>query len=293
VIADPDGTAIHRAFVQWRGEKLTVQAGRDEINLGDHRFVGNVGWRQHHQSFDAVTLRYQASPRWDLFYGRLESVQRINRGVDELDGDLLRAEGKLGAAGKLAIYGVRLDYDDAARQRFSSSTWGAEWAGDRPVGGGKLLYELEIARQSDTGDNPGEIDADYAFVTLGFAGSKLTARGGWERLDGSAREGQFNTPLATLHKFNGWADKFLVTPTNVLGDLYLQLDGKLGGIAWLAAYHDFEAATGEASYGTELDVQLLYKLKCGLGLGAKAALYDADQHSTDTKKLMLWATYAL
>ena len=39
----------------------------------------------------------------------------------------------------------------------------------------------------------------------------------WHRPDG-----QLQTPLATLHAFNGWADMFLTTPANGLQDLYFR-----------------------------------------------------------------------
>jgi len=293
VVADPAGTAIHRGWIRWEGGRIAVQLGRDEINLGDQRFVGAVGWRQHHQSFDAATIRWKPGAGWSVFYGYLESVQRIFRSTDALDGHLLHVERDLGAAGKLTLYGYELDYDDPARWRFSSTTVGAEWKGGRPVGAGKLLYELEVATQRDAGRNPSELDAGYLFVSLLWSGPRATARAGWERLDGSAADGQFDTPLATLHKFNGWADKFLVTPTNGLVDRYLQVDGKLKGAAWTVAWHDFEAATGNVSYGSELDLQVMGKLTSGLGLGAKVASYDSDRHSTDTRKWIFWMSYSI
>lgn len=293
VIGDPQGTDLHRAYLRWQGERLSAQVGRDEIVLGDHRFVGNVGWRQHRQTFDAASVRYALAPRWKLSYSHLESVQRVNRATDELAGHLLAVEGDLGGAGKLLLHAESLDYDAPARRGLSSSTFGVEWSGSRALGGGKLLWELEAARQRDAGDHPSELDAGYAFASLGGTRGIWTARLAWERLDGDARDGQFNTPLATLHKFNGWADKFLVTPTNGLVDRYLQVDGQRAAWSWTVAFHDFEAATGGAAYGSELDLQLLYKTKCGLALGAKAALYDADTHAADTEKLWLWASYAL
>jgi hypothetical protein len=293
VIGDPEGTDLHRAYLKWQGEKLSAQVGRDEILVGDQRFVGNVGWRQHRQTFDAATVRYAFSPRWRAAYSFLESVQRINRATDEIDGHLASVEGDFGAGGKLLVHAESLDYETPARRGLSSTTFGVEWSGARAVGAGKLLWELEAARQRDAGDNPSELDAGYAFVSLGWSRGDWTARAGWERLDGDAGDGQFNTPLATLHKFNGWADKFLATPTNGLIDLYLQIDGKRGAWSWTAAWHDFAAATGSLDYGTELDLQLLWKSKQGLALGAKAALYDADRLSTDTEKLWLWASYAL
>ncbi|MFT5806450.1 MAG: hypothetical protein ACI9LG_000713 [Moritella dasanensis] len=39
----------------------------------------------------------------------------------------------------------------------------------------------------------------------------------------------FATPLATLHKFNGWSDQFLNTPTQGLADLYLSVSSKVAG----------------------------------------------------------------
>ena len=41
---------------------------------------------------------------------------------------------------------------------------------------------------------------------------------GFERLEGNGTVA-LQTPLATLHAFNGWADKFLSTPANGLRDV--------------------------------------------------------------------------
>src|SRR3546814_3293516 len=65
----------------------------------------------------------------------------------------------------------------------------------------------------------------------------------------------FQTPLATLHAFNGWADRFLSTPGNGLEDIYVGVGGKHGQWNWQALWHDFSADRGGADYGTELDAQ--------------------------------------
>jgi len=293
VVADPAGTALLRANVAWQGPAVAVQVGRDEITLGDHRFVGNVGWRQHHQSFDAVTLRSTSLDRVQLFYGYLDAVHRINRATDELAGHLGNVAVDLGGAGQLTVYGYLLDYDRPSRQRFSSATYGAEWAGDRTVAGRKLSYELELAHQADAGDNPGRIDADYGFAKLGYAGERFGLQGSYEVLDGSPARGQFNTPLATLHKFNGWADQFLVTPPHGLADLEIRASGKLAGIGWVLSHHQFDSATDDLSYGREIDLQLLYKASWGQAFGLTGALYDADELGTDTDKWMLWTSFSI
>ncbi len=293
VVADPAGTALLRANVEWRGPTVAVQAGRDEIVLSDQRFVGNVGWRQHHQSFDAITVRSTSLRRVRLFYGYLAAVHKVNRGTDELDGHLGNTEIDLGKAGRLTVYGYLLDYDSSSRRRFSSATYGAEWAGSRPLAGRKLGYELELAHQQDAGDNPGRIDAGYGFAKLGYSGERLGLQGSYEVLDGSPERGQFNTPLATLHKFNGWADKFLVTPPHGLADLEVRVSGKLAGVGWLLSRHDFNSATGDLRYGSEIDLQLLYKASWGQTFGLKGAHYDADEVGTDTDKWMLWTSVSI
>ena len=103
-----------------------------------------------------------------------------------------------------------------------------------PSGGQKaLLYEAELADQSDYADNRTNVDVGYSNLMLGVSLPKVTIKLTRESLDGSSGKGRFQTPLATLHKFNGWADKFLSTPLFGLEDLYLQLSGKVGEVGWL------------------------------------------------------------
>ena len=93
----------------------------------------------------------------------------------------------------------------------------------------QLLYRAEYATQSDYADNPADYSTDYYALEGGIAAAGLTAKVGYEVL-GSDNNGtaSFKTPLATLHKFNGWADKFLVTPAAGLEDLYASLAWKPG-----------------------------------------------------------------
>jgi len=43
VVADPDGTAIHQAYLRWQGQRADLRIGRQEVVLGHARFIGNVG----------------------------------------------------------------------------------------------------------------------------------------------------------------------------------------------------------------------------------------------------------
>ncbi len=287
VVADPALTKINQAFISLDHGDTKLTLGRREIILGDARFVGNVGWRQHHQSFDAFTLTNKSFDKVTFDYGYIDKVHRIFGDTLPMSSHFLNAKIKAGGAGMLTLYGYLIDYDRPQNSGRSSTTYGIELKGSK----NKMLWELEVADQSDAGDNPGQIDAGYFNAVLGVKASKVTVKLGLEVLEGSAADGQFNTPLATLHKWNGWADKFLGTPTNGLEDLYLSLGGKAGKFGWAAIYHDFGAESTGASYGEELDLLLTVKAPWGQGFGLKGAFYDADTRATNTDKLMFWTTY--
>ncbi len=294
VVADPALTEINQAFVRLERGDTELTLGRREVKLGDSRFVGNVGWRQHHQSFDAFTLKNSSLDAVTFDYGFISRTHRIFGDSQPMASHYLNAAIKAGGAGTLTLYGYLLDYDRRQDAGRSSLTWGAELKGGRKLGGSdnKLLWELEAAEQSDAGDNPRTIDAGYLNALLGISTQAVTVKLGFEVLEGSSRDGQFNTPLATLHKFNGWADKFLATPIPGLEDLYLSLGGKLGKVGWVVIYHDFSAESLDIDYGQELDFQLTCKTSWGQGFGLKGALYERDRFATDTDKLMFWTNYA-
>ena len=209
--------------------------------------------------------------------------------VDPLTGHLLHASFGARGTGAVILYTHALDYE---RQRHrSSTTFGVEITGTRPLSVHTALsYEVEAARQRGTFGNPTRLEAGYLHLAGGGRYRGITVRGGWERLGGSPARGQFNTPLATLHPFNGWADKFLVTPADGLDDLYVRMLGDAGPVGWTVSYHDFSAATRNARHGRELDLELVYRTSWDQQFAVTAALYDAATHSTDTTKLMIWTT---
>jgi hypothetical protein len=115
----------------------------------------------------------------------------------------------------------------------------------------------------------------------------------WEVL-GGAGDGQraFATPLATLHKWNGWADRFLQTPTAGLETLYLRAKGPLGErLGWTVVYHDFSADEGDLDFGSEIDAELTFSAPWGQTFALKVADYSAEDVFTDTRKLMVWTAY--
>jgi len=107
----------------------------------------------------------------------------------------------------------------------------------------------------------------------------------------------FQTPLATLHKFQGWADKFLTTPPNGIRDLYgsagysLKKPIGLDAINAQLVYHRFDSDRLSQHYGNEWDALIAAK-KGRWTATAKLASYDADKFATDTRKLWLQLEWA-
>lgn len=289
VVADPELTEINQAYLGYTRGGTTLRVGRQEILVGNQRFVGSVGWRQHHQSFEAASLVMRSLGKLDLQYHYLASANRIFGDRLDMSSHLLHGDIDLGDA-KLSLYGYLLDYDDVVA--LSSQTFGARIAGTLPGDGARLSYVGEYARQQDAGDNPQSIDAGYYHAELAYGRPALVIKVGGEVLEGEPGDGAFQTPLATLHKFNGFADKFLRTPGTGLEDLYASIGGKTGRFSWATTYHVFEASSGDAEYGTELDLLATYKAKSAVLVGFKAAFYEAEDFSFDTEKLMLWLAYS-
>jgi len=296
VVADPEITEINQAYLRYTSGKTTLTAGRQALNIGDQRFVGTVGWRQNHQSFDALTVSTGRIPKTALSYSFVDNTNRIFGDNKAMASHLLNAAVDL-PVGKLRLYGFLLDYDRLTDAGLSTRTFGAEISGatamsTSPLGVSKFLWELELAQQADAGDNPRDVDVGYLHAMVGGVFPAVTIKAGYEVLEGNPADGRFLTPLATLHKFNGWADKFLVTPPNGIEDLYLSISGQAKKIKWLAVYHDFEAESSGTSYGSEVDLQATYKTAWGQTFGLKGAFYEADDFSSDTNKLWFWTAWS-
>jgi Alginate export len=300
VVADPEGTDLNQAWLQYAGPKGTwLRLGRQRISLDGERFVGAVGWRQNEQTYDAVRIETKALPGTVVNYAYVDRVHRVF-GPDSgtppasLDGasHLLNAKFTSLPVGALTIYGYRLDFSDAPQ--LSSDTFGARYDGTRALGD-KLNFgwALEYARQEDAGDNAAQIDAFYSLVELRLQTSAAGFTAGREVLSGEdgtftpTTNPAFQTPLATLHKWQGWADKFLTTPSAGIEDVYLGFNVKFAGWNGQAVWHDFSAEATGLDYGTEIDLSISRKFANRYEVLVKYADYNADDLFTDTAKFWL------
>lgn len=301
VVPDGENIELNRLQVQVAKGTSKLTLGRQRINLDDQRWVGSVGWRQNEQTFDAVRGEGKLGPiTADLTYANSQrTIFGRHAGTrTALDGDFLfaGAGSKLGPVqGKLFAY--LLDYDEAFYFANSSRTIGGFLTGAIPLSGkNKLNLRASYARQSDMGRNPFEYSADYLSLQGGTMLGGFNLSAGWEKL-GSDNGRAVQMPMATLHKFNGWADLFLATPASGLEDSYVSVTRKFDGVKALpglnaaVAFHQFDSDVGNLEYGTEWDASVGFKFG-KVGLLAKYADYEAKGFGLDTRKLWLSAEVA-
>lgn len=295
VVADPSDILLNQAWVRFKPAKeVEAVVGRQTVNFDNQRWVGSVGWRQNDQTLDAarVTVKPIATVAVDYSY-----AWRVNRifGPDSSQGiwrnsniHLLRAHFEVKPVGTLTAYGYFLELPDAVT--LSSKTVGIRLSGNQNLSSkARLLYHFEYANQRDLGPNPRNFSHDYMLFEPGISVGAVTMKLGLERLDGDG-VAALQTPLATLHAFNGWADKFLSTPANGLRDIYADISVKLPvtvgvrGATIRLQHHDYGSTRGEIAYGREWGALVGAPINQWLAATLKFAHYNADRFATDTTK---------
>ncbi len=288
VVADPQGTDVNQAFIKYANSGFSAVVGRQRVLHNNQRFVGGVGWRQNEQTYDGVRAQYAAGA-FSVDYSYIHNINSITSADVKGEFNLVNAKYKINKNHKLAGFAYLLDYEAAANDKNSSSTVGALYNGKF----GKFLVNASLASQSDNGDNPMNYSAMYINAEAGYNFGQVTVIGGYELLGSDDGKVAFNTPLATKHKFNGWADKFLGTPKEGLEDVYLTAKGKISGVKWAATYHDFSSDEGSIDFGNEIDLVATYQFNKNYGVLVKAANYsegDVGTAQTDTNKVWVQMT---
>lgn len=304
VVADPDGSEVNQALLRYDHQYGSAVLGRQRINLDNQRFVGGVAWRQNEQTYDGVLGQLKPLQGLTLSYAYIDNINSIfgpgngrydnaaNPANIEGHSHLLNAQYILMPELTATAYQYRLGLDNLTAGSQSSKTTGLRLNG--AIAG--VSYVLEYAQQSEYADNPLDLDSDYYLAELGYTVQGVALKAGYEVLGGDAGPGNraFQTPLATKHAFQGWADMFLMTPAGGVKDAYAGISAPLFGGTLQAWYHDFRAEVGSSQYGEEINLSYSHPIPGVKGLVGlvKYASYDADDFAVDTDKAWLQVQYS-
>lgn len=152
---------------------------------------------------------------------------------------------------------------------------------------GSIDWRAEFARQQGLRELSEVSGQNYYHLRVAQRLAGWHWFGGFEKLEGDG-EYAFQTPLATLHAFNGWTDQFLVTPSSGLSDAYLAAGTRLGDWAGLFKAHHFRSDRGNKQLGNEYGLVLQRELPAKVQFEAKLAWFDGKGGNADVFKTW-WA----
>jgi hypothetical protein len=317
-VNDPAGVNLSQAHLIYRGiADTTIKQGRQVLRYDDDRWVGNVDWRQNWQTYDASSITNKSIADTTIQAAYVTNVNRVTTdgaaaaGNTHMKSTLVNVNNKSLSFADIVAYNYRLDYTNPlyaaasngnANTFGSTNTTGVKLAKEGiDVAGFKLGWTGEMAQQKNFKQNTTSYTAKYTNIGASVGGSlgKLTLA---QEVLGSDNGVGLQTPLATLFAFNGWADKFTVTPKNGLKDSYLRGRSNVAGIVVGADYHQFKSDAGSMSLGREVDLIAEKDLDKNFAVGARAARYKADAASVgtndatgvalvDTNKAWVYGTY--
>ena len=298
LIPDPDHLDINRLQIQADlGPGSFITFGRQTLRIDDQRFLGMAPCRQNTRSYDAVRLSARTQSTHTLQAGYIAKVNRPlgNRtSLGEFDSDSWFANANFQTPlGRVGLFHYALDLEtgpDANRNRaLSSQTSGIRFDGRYHRSDLKFDIEASYAHQSDSANNPLSYSADYYLLDVKTFIASLEASVRHEVL-GAGGAQAFQTPLASLHKFQGEADVFLSTPIDGIADTSVSLKynggtfGPFEDITPTVRIHQFEADRGGATYGQEIDLVLQAKL-ADFKLKFALADYRADAFASDRQRV--------
>ena len=309
-IIDPTYTGINQLYVDWTGIKNTkFRLGRQQLNLDNVRFIGDIGFRQVMQVFDGVSVLNKSLPDTEIFAAHYEKITQIT--TEQRDGNLEIANirYRLSPTEFLVAYGYLSNVNDlgfgnawfgaaalnnAGKPNInadqSNKTFGLRLDGTHPFNPNfRAHYTAEYAKQSDYADGDKRIDAHYYRLGGGLGFDNFNFRIDQELLSSNDNKFAFQTPYGTNHLFQGWVDKFLATPRSGIKDTFITATYKYDDFLFFADYHfiyadeDFNTVGGGAStngnkYGTEWNIAATYNYSKNIMAKLEYGKFSEDDH---------------
>jgi len=313
-IVDPSFTDVNQLYVDWTGIKNTkFRLGRQQVNLDNVRFIGDIGFRQNMQVFDGVSVLNKSIADTEIFAAHFDQVRQINTELRQGNIEIVNAKYRISPGESITGYGYFVDVANlsqnngsplaastaaqggnglgasqdlvkTAKTDASSKTFGVRLDGAHVIDPTwKVLYTAEYAKQDDYAGGNALIDAYYFKLGGGAMYNTWSVRIDHEKLSSNNGKYAFQTPLGTNHLFQGWADQFLVTPRQGIEDTFVTVSGSIEKAKLYAEYHVFKSDEKYQSigklgdnYGTEFDVSVLYPFTDKISGKVEYAKFNED-----------------
>lgn len=297
IVVDPNDTDVNQLYLDWTGIKNTrFRVGRQQINLDNVRFIGDIGFRQVMQVFDGYSVLNKSLPNTEIYLAHLERVKQISTRLQEGELEIVNVKYRLSPAESITGYGYFSNFETPTIAKTSvlgpntdqsNKTLGLRFDGTRRINDDwRLLYTAEYAKQTDYSGGDERIDAHYGRAGIGAGYKAWFARIDHEKLSSNDSQYAFQTPFGTNHLFQGWADHFLVTPAQGIKDTFITIGGKpLDKLVLHAEYHvinsdeDFAEFGGGFGnkFGREFDFAATYNVNSSFLVKAEYANFKEDE----------------
>jgi len=266
--------------------EFSAKVGRQEINIGNQRLVGAVGWSNIGRTFDAAVLSYAGEKAsFQVLASRLVGATGVATG-QSLYGVSVKYPYEGGRIEGLGLFDTDSDMigagADAGERLRSRITAGVA------AYGAKSDFDYELEGYYQTGDvfepatgELGSLGAYLASAKVGYTvntenklrigGLFTLVSGDEDAADGDV--GNFNTLFATNHKFYGFMDYFVGSASFAKGlqDIGLSLSVMAKEDLKLSLdLHQFSGTEVDSAlddvYGQEVDVTLNYKYNSAMSI---------------------------
>ncbi|WP_457625282.1 hypothetical protein [Persephonella sp.] len=287
-VADPDNTRITQAYLAYKFGNYVFVAGRKYVIIDDHRFIGTIGWRQMPQSLGVLAVAGKPVQGLDFLLAGVYERKFIVDGGNldwHLDKMPIVLDVNYKVVPQLRIKGFAYLLTDI------HNTYGVKASGKVGLGNGvNISYLGEYAIQKDPyeKDNKStkpDIDTSYYRLKVGASAMGFFANAMYTHFgDANGHNAGFSVPLATNHKFDGWADVMLAGAAGGfdygMNEWCFSVGYKNKAIgkvmlAYLTFDSDKDPGSGK-DIGSEIDALYAKKLTKRLSFLAKAAWYNAD-----------------
>ncbi|MEZ0317628.1 MAG: alginate export family protein [Methylophilaceae bacterium] len=262
-IVDPNFTDINQLYIDWTGIKNTkFRLGRQQLNLDNVRFIGDIAYRQVMQVFDGVSVLNKSIPDTEVFLAHFEEVTQITTKQRGGDLDIANVKYRISPTEFLVGYGYLSNFTDLGfgngwfgpaalnapagttnvNADQGNKTFGLRLDGIHPFNPNlRALYTAEYAKQTDYSGGDDRIDAHYYKIGGGAGIDNFSIRADQELLSSNNGQYAFQTPFGTNHLFQGWVDKFLTTPKEGIRDNFVTATYRYGDFLFYTDFHVFDS----------------------------------------------------